>query len=70
MFRFRNSAAERSSSFGFFLFSCLIISFLSFCSTAWSANYVVTTPVDSGAGSLRQAITQCQHQPRTRYDYI
>jgi hypothetical protein len=63
MFRFRNSAAERSSSLGFFLFSCLIFSFLSFCSTAWSANYVVTTLLNSGAGSLRQAIINANANP-------
>ena len=63
MFRFRNSAAERSSSFGFFLFSCLIFPFLSFCPNAWSANYVVTTPLDSEAGSLRQAIINANTNP-------
>ncbi len=63
MFRFRNAAAERSASFGFFLCSGLIISFLFFCPNAWSTNYVVTTPSDSGAGSLRQAIINANTNP-------
>ena len=45
MFRFRHSAAERSSSFGFFLFSCLIFSLPSFGPTAQGATY--TLVVDS-----------------------
>ncbi len=64
MFKFRNSAVERSSSFGFFLFFCLIFAFLSFCINAWSANYVVTTPVDIlGVDSLRQAIINANTNP-------
>ena len=66
MSKFRNSAAERPSSFGFFLFFCLIFSFLSFCPTAWSANYVVTTPSDSDADpgvSLREAIINANTNP-------
>ena len=63
MFRFRNSAAERPSSFGFFLSSCLIISFLSFCPTAWSANYVVIVPGDILPGNLREAINNANANP-------
>ena len=63
MSKFRNSAAERSSSFGFFLFFCLIFSFLSFCPTAQGATYTVTNTDNSGAGSLRQAITSANTNP-------
>ena len=48
---------------GFSCFLCLIFSFLSFCSPAWSANYSVTTTADSGAGSLRQAIASANTNP-------
>jgi titin len=63
MFRFRNSAEERSSSFGFFLFSGLIFSFLSFCSTAQGATWTVTNTNDSGVGSLRLAIISANTNP-------
>ena len=63
MFRFRNSAAERSSTFGFFLSSCLIISLLSFCPTAQGATYTVINTNNLGAGSLRQAILDANSHP-------
>ena len=63
MFRFRNSAAERSSSFGFFLFFCLIFSLPTFCPTAQGATWTVINTNDSGVGSLRQAILSANTNP-------
>jgi len=63
MSKFRNPAAERSSSPWFFLSSCLIIAFLSFCPTAEGATFTVINTNNDGAGSLRAAIESANSSP-------
>jgi hypothetical protein len=63
MVRFRNSAVKRYSSLEFFLFFCLIFSLPAFDPAAQGATYTVTNTNNSGAGSLRQAISDANGSP-------